>query len=81
MQINAVAARKIGIADKWYKNVIQDDNLHVEDSGEQDKSFDDIMVKYINLDSVKLTIFTKTGVQCRPNINLYSVQSRHRSQW
>ena len=40
-------------------NIEQEGNLHVIEPGEQDKSFDVVRVKYINLDCIKSIIFTQ----------------------
>ena len=44
---------RIGVAGKWYKNISQDYDLHVLESHEQDRSFDAVGRKYINVDSAK----------------------------
>ena len=60
------------------QDISQDDDLHIEESNEQDRSFVAVRVKYINLDSVKSVIFTK--LESSTNIrNPYSIESRHRN--
>ena len=39
--------------------ISQEDRSHIGKEGEQDRSFDAVRVKYINLDSMKSVIFTK----------------------
>ena len=41
-------------------NISQDNDLCVEESDENDNSFDVVRVKYINSDSVKFIIFTNS---------------------
>ena len=40
-------------------NISQDDDLHVEESNEEERNFDVARVKYINLDIVQSVIFAK----------------------
>ena len=60
MQINAAATAQLA----WWEDnhdIGQDSNLHAGEPGEQDRNFDVVRVKYINIHSIKFIIFTKLG--------------------
>ena len=44
---------------KTIHDIVQDDALHAAEQDKQERSFDAVRVKYINLDSIKSILFTK----------------------